>query len=442
MKVHLRILRQRKSQSRLSFLLFLGLVLGIYIFLNLLPKNIPPRESPEPESPELAAEVLPEIQWEKNTEIIQKGLTVSDILEKYEFSSREIYDLGQQVKPVFNLANIIAGHEFILYRSPSGQVMSITYEIDKDNYLQIDRDGQQYTAEIKPYPYEIQISIIWGSIKETLESAINEAGEKPWLAISLAEIFAWDIDFGYDLQEGDTFKIIFEKKYLEGQFTGYGHILAAEFANWGKTFQAFRFTYPDTHKSDYFDYNGNSLRKEFLKSPLTSPRITSRFSHSRLHPVRKVYRPHYGVDYGAPVGTKVYATADGIVTFAGWNGGSGRMLRIRHKNGYETMYLHLRRFAPGIKRGAQVTSNQYIAQVGASGEVNGPHLDYRIKHHGTYINPLAARFDPVEPLRKEFMSLFQTNVANYKLSFDVPAMIYALFNRPAPIHIKASMTAE
>ena len=442
MKLHIQIRRQKKSQSRLSFLLFFGVALCIYMCLNLHPKTKNPIKKQEPKPLELAAEVLPEIQWEKNIEIIKKGITASDILEKYNFSPSEIHKLGQQVKPVFNLARIIAGHKFTLFGTPSGQVISMHYEIDKDRFLQISRNNEQYIAEIKQYPYEIQTRIIWGSIEETLESAINQAGEKAWLAISLAEIFAWDIDFGYDLQEKDSFKIIFEKKYLDGEFTGYGNILAAEFSNRGKTYQAFRYTYPDTNKSDYFDYSGRSLRKEFLKSPLVSPRITSRFSHNRLHPVRKIYRPHYGVDYGAPVGTKVYATADGTVTFAGRNGGAGRMLRIRHKNGYETMYLHLRRFAPGIKRGVQISSNQYIAQVGASGEVNGPHLDYRIRHHGSYINPLAARFDPVEPLRKEFMPAFQAYAVNFKFSFDVPSLLYAFFNRAAPASIRADVTAE
>jgi len=204
----------------------------------------------------------------------------------------------------------------------------------------------------------------------------------------------------------------------------YGKILAAEFTNQGKTYHAYHYTYPDTQETDYFDFEGNSLRKEFLKSPISGARISSRFSHNRLHPVRKVWRPHYGVDYAAPIGTPVRATAEGTVTFAGRDGANGRMIRIRHKNGYETYYLHLRRYAKGIKRGVKVQSSQVIGHVGASGEATGPHLDYRIKHRSRFLNPLAYRFKPVEPLRLDFLEDFQKEAGQYQLSFEAPQIIF------------------
>ena len=168
------------------------------------------------------------------------------------------------------------------------------------------------------------------------------------------------------------------------------------------------------------------MRREFLKSPFKyTPRITSRFSHSRLHPVRKVYRPHYGVDYAARVGTPVYATADGTVLFSGWSGASGRMIRIRHRNNYETMYLHLRRCY--VKKGDKVKAEEKIGEVGASGEVSGPHLDYRIKYGGKYINPLAHRFKPVKPLRPEFLEDFRLFAKNCDVYFDAPLLILSSF---------------
>jgi murein DD-endopeptidase MepM/ murein hydrolase activator NlpD len=219
----------------------------------------------------------------------------------------------------------------------------------------------------------------------------------------------------------------FEKKFLDGKFSGYGEILAAEFICQGKTFQAFRFVYPDTKKSDYFDAGGKSLRKQFMKSPLPYARITSRFSYSRLHPIHKVYRAHYGVDYGAPVGYPVRATADGTVTFAGWNGASGRMVRIRHKNSYETMYLHLQQIL--VKLGDRVSGGQDIGTVGSSGESTGPHLDYRIKQGGSYINPLSQRFSPVEPLRAEFKDAFGQEVKSYLVLLDAPLYFYSILCR-------------
>jgi murein DD-endopeptidase MepM/ murein hydrolase activator NlpD len=203
-------------------------------------------------------------------------------------------------------------------------------------------------------------------------------------------------------------------------------VLAAEFTNRGNTFQAFRYTYPDTKETDYFNSDGDSLRREFLKSPFKyTPRITSRFSYNRLHPVRKVYRPHYGVDYAAKVGTPVHSTADGTVLFAGWNGASGRMIRIRHKNNYETMYLHLRRCY--VKKGERIKGGERIGEVGISGEVSGPHLDYRIKYGGKYINPLSHRFKPVKPLRSEFLEDFILIAKNYSLYFDAPLIIFSAF---------------
>jgi murein DD-endopeptidase MepM/ murein hydrolase activator NlpD len=427
MNVKIRIRRhETKEIGQVPLLIFIIVSFIIFLILCFLPKN-------NVQAEERMIEPPPETEGERSLppltetiETIRHGETLSDILSRHDFSPAEIHKLRTEVKPVYDLAKIRAGHKLRLYRNPDNSFSFLEYDIDNDSYLHIHMLEGRYVAAEKYLPYEKEIHMIWGTIQDNLLNAIAMEGEKGNLAYELAEIFAWDIDFTVDLRKGDAFKILFEKKILKGEFVGYGSVLAAEFTNDGDTYKAFRYTYPDTGETDYFNEAGESLRKEFLKSPFKyTPRITSRFSFSRLHPVRKVYRPHYGVDYAAKVGTPVYATADGTVLSAGWNGASGRMIHIRHKNQYETMYLHLRRCY--VKKGDKVQAEDRIGEVGASGEVSGPHLDYRIKHAGKYINPLAYRFKPVKPLRTEFLEDFKLLAQNYTLSFDAPLIIFSSF---------------
>jgi murein DD-endopeptidase MepM/ murein hydrolase activator NlpD len=427
MKVKIRIQKNAKREiGHLPLLVFIIIAFAIFLTLCFLPKDKTQAEEriKEPPPKNDVEESPPPLNETKET--IKRGETLSDILSRHGFSPAEIHKLRTEVKPVYDLAKIKEGREMRLYTNQQDTITAIEYDINNDNYLHIKKIGGMYEATEKKLPYKTEIHMIWGTISDNLPNAITKEGEKGALAYELAEIFAWDVDFYIDLRKGDSFKILFEKKYLKGEFVGYGSVLAAEFTNQGDTYQAYRFTYPDTKETDYFNDEGESLRREFLKSPFKyTPRITSRFSYNRLHPVRKVYRPHYGVDYAARVGTPVHATADGTVLFAGWNGASGRMIRIRHKNNYETMYLHLRRCY--VKKGEKVKAEDRIGEVGASGEVSGPHLDYRIKYAGKYINPLAHRFKPVKPLRPEFLGNFKLLAQNYSLYFDAPLIIFSSF---------------
>ena len=192
---------------------------------------------------------------------------------------------------------------------------------------------------------------------------------------------------------------------MEGSFYGYGSMYAARYVNDGKTMDAV--AYPDANgRIGFYDMDGTPLRKQFLRSPLKFSRITSRFSMSRFHPVLKKRMPHYGIDYGAPVGTPVHVTADGRVSLVGRNGGAGRMVRVRHTNGYETNYLHLSRYGPGVGKGARVAQGDVIGYVGSSGWSTGPHLDYRVKLNGNWVNPLAISSPAVEPLKGDRLERF------------------------------------
>ena len=421
MKVKIKTYRKKTEPRRIHLLLFTLFSFSLFLVLSFIPKK---EIQSEVTITTPAAEISdPSPPLEKSKKTIRWGMTLTDILAPYDFTPTEIYDLSRSVRPVYDLSKIKAGQEIRVYTNPQGEVVSIEYDIDEKDYLLIQKKEGIYTAEIKKIPYENRVNMIWGTIQDYLISAVNKENEGVQLALDLVDLFAWDIDFYADLRKGDSFKILFEKKYLDGKFVGYGNILAAEFTNQGKAFQAFRYTYSDTKESDHYDFEGDSLRKTFMKSPIRYDRITSRFSYNRLHPIRKVYRPHYGVDYAAAVGTPVQATADGTVIFAGRKGASGRMVGIRHQNRYETQYLHLRAIVKGIEKGVKVREGQEIGYVGSSGESTGPHLDYRIKKDGKYINPLAFNPEPVSPLRPEFLEDFKKVAQNYLLLFDASLLV-------------------
>ncbi|MBC7364805.1 MAG: M23 family metallopeptidase, partial [Candidatus Aminicenantes bacterium] len=348
--------------------------------------------------------------------------TFIDLLTAHGFTQAKVLEIRETVKNIYDLARIPAGKELRLLKKED-QVIRLQLDLEPERYLDIDLTSSPAKASINYYPLEKKLVLVEGEIEDSLIAAVNRAGEQDTLALMLADIFAWDIDFYVDLRKGDRFKLLVEKKYVNGEFVSYSPIIAAYFINKGQFFEAFRFDYPQANRYDYFDARGNSLRREFLKSPLRYSRITSRFSLKRLHPIRKIYRPHYGVDYAAPVGTPVQATASGVVTYTGWNGAAGRMIKIRHNNAYETMYLHLRSFAPSIRVGARVQGGQVIGYVGSTGESTGPHLDYRILFHGRYVNPLSWKFQPAEPLPAEFRPEFERRLQIIKLLMNHPLWV-------------------
>jgi len=412
-------LRPVKNKKR-ALLFFPVSVLLALILTLIFPSRREMRLSPpsQPSSPVEKQTSAPLVEIERL--IIPRGKTITDLLTKYGLTVTQVIEIREKVKPVYDLARIPAGQELRLVRQ-NGEYLKLELDLDAERYLEINLKGDQPKASLRFYPLERKLALVEGTIEDSLIATVNKAGEQDLLALMLAEIFGWDIDFYVDLRKGDTFRLLVEKKYINGQFSSYGRILAAYFLNKGQLFEAFRFEYADSGQADYFDSKGNSLRRQFLKSPLRYARITSRFSFSRFHPIRKIYRPHYGVDYAAPVGTPVQATAPGVVTYTGWNGGAGRMIKIRHNNSYETMYLHLKAFAPGVYTGTRVQGGQEIGYVGSSGESTGPHLDYRLLYHGKYINPLGWRFQPAKPLSKEYLPEFsrQVNILKSLLLFPL-----------------------
>jgi murein DD-endopeptidase MepM/ murein hydrolase activator NlpD len=313
--------------------------------------------------------------------------------------------IAGSAQTIYNLRRFRAGNPLAVGRSVVGELRAVRYQIDADRMLWITPREHGFHAEIKSIPWQTEISGVIGEINDSLFNAVTDAGESPELAMRLAEIFGWDLDFYTDPRPGDTFRVVVEKKkYLDGRTAAYGRILAAEYNNDGRVFQAVLFHDP-WGKPAYYTADGKSLQKAFLRSPLKfAAPITSHFSRARFHPILKVYRPHLGIDYGAPVGTPVQVIGSGRVVFAGRKGGAGNLVHVQHANGYETMYMHLSRVL--VRAGQRVEQGRRIGLVGMSGLATGPHLDFRIRQNGAYRNFETLPLPRATPVPKKQWSEF------------------------------------
>lgn len=317
-------------------------------------------------------------------------------------SRESIHRLVSTARPVYDLARLSVGRPFVLTLRPDGLLASFSYGIDDLRTLMVSRSGEELQAQVITRSYEARVETVSGVINSSLFGAVAEAGEEDQLALDLAAIFEWDVDFNTELQRGDSFRVAVQKLYLDQRFSGYGGIVAAELVRGRNTIQALRFEGP--HGLEYFHPDGRPVKKPFLRSPLRFSRISSGFSRSRLHPILKKRRPHLGVDFAAPSGTPVRAAANGVVVAAGRNGGFGNMVRIRHPRGLESLYGHLSRIA--VKRGQRVVQGDLIGAVGSTGLSTAPHLDYRIAQRGVFVNPLTMTPPPPEPLPARMMAAF------------------------------------
>jgi len=289
--------------------------------------------------------------------------------------------------------------------SPGGSLEELRVVLDRRSELIFEATVDGISSSRIEREVISEVVRLEGLVTSSLFQAVSDVGGRPALAVGIAEIFRWDVDFLRDLRQGDSFVVVVDEQQIDGEFYRYGTIFAARFINKDRAMNAV--VYPDQEgRLGYYDLDGTPLRKMFLRSPLKFSRVTSRFSRSRFHPVLKRSMPHYGVDYGAPVGTPVQATADGVVTLVGRNGGGGNTVRLRHPNGYETNYLHLSRYGQGVRKGVRVTQGQVIGYVGSTGLSTGPHLDYRVRHNGGWINPLTISSPPVKPLEADRLQRF------------------------------------
>jgi murein DD-endopeptidase MepM/ murein hydrolase activator NlpD len=366
----------------------------------------------------LRADIVLPLETETIEAVVPPEATLETLLRQHELPTSLVQAAIESARPVFDPRHLRAGRPYRIVLSIDGFLRELEYQIDADRFLRIvnrDRSApEKLEAEVLPYEKDRKVVAIRGRIDRehpSLIAAMDATGERVQLAIAMAELFSGQLDFENDLQLGDSFEVLFETSTYQGEFAGYGSILAARFVNEGKAHQAYRWVNPDTKKPGYYDEEGRSLRRFVLASPLRfTPRVTSGFSRRRRHPVFHSVRAHLGVDYAAPTGTPVVAVANGVVVSAGWAGGGGRQVRIRHAGAFESFYLHLSSFAKGIRAGSRVDQGQLIGRVGATGTATGPHLDYRLRKNGVFVDPRRehARQPPGEPIPATYLAEFSS----------------------------------
>lgn len=386
----------------LAFVAVMSLSLSALFLRNRAIPAIAPAEAIPAPSP------VPRPQKKIIESSISPGDTITSLLGGH-FSMPELMALADKSRRVFPLSNIRTGQPYKLCVN-IGEFECFEYDIDREEQLIIRKDGKGFAVSRIPIAYTVKEEIVHGSITSSLFEAMAQSGETDALAAMLTDIFAYDVDFIRDLRAGDSFQALVEKRFRDGEPAGYGRILAATFTNQGETFTAFLFK-DGNRPSGYYDAKGIALRKAFLKAPLDFTRISSGFTMKRFHPVTKTWRAHPAIDYAAPTGTPIKAVGDGSILNIGRTSGNGNFIKLRHTNSYETIYLHMSRFAKGMAKGKNVRQGQIIGYVGSTGLASGPHLCFRMYKNGSPINPTKVKAGSAEPVSRERLSAFHAAIA-------------------------------
>jgi murein DD-endopeptidase MepM/ murein hydrolase activator NlpD len=327
--------------------------------------------------------------------LVRRGDSLERALRR-DVAAAEVRGLLDALRGVVDPRRLRPGDSIRLTRTADGALARVSYWPSRLGGHEVRRDGGTWSVRPVAAPVETQVRAVAAGLEGSLFATLAELGEAPELSTRVVELFEWDFDFAADCLPSDRFRLLVEKRYVEGEFVGYGEVLAAQYESAERpVLTAVGFRRPDGTTAHY-DLEGRSVRKAFLRAPLEFSRITSGYTHARLHPILGGLRPHLAVDYAAPAGTPVRAVADGVVERAGWDGGNGLSVRLRHPHGYRTLYNHLSRL--GVRAGQRVAQRDVIGRVGSTGLSTGPHLDYRVMKDGQWVNPLGERFVPGDPV--------------------------------------------
>jgi murein DD-endopeptidase MepM/ murein hydrolase activator NlpD len=388
------------SRRTLLWVLLAVLSLAVPALIVLRPSAPPPvataPPAPAPGPPAAEEPPAPQVRTESIT--LRRGDTLVSALGRLGVDRRASTDIAAALRASgADLRRMRPRDELAITWTLEGEPIAVRWEPSPWlGFAAVAADGgwEVRRAETRP---DVRVEAVSGEVRRSLFEAVEALGESPQLVVDLVEIFSSDFDFTADSRSGDRFRLLVEKRYAGEQFVDYGQILVAQYVSDGRILTGVGFE-PAGGRVAYYDPDGRSLKKSFLKSPLEFTRITSGFTYARPHPILGGVRPHLAIDYGAPVGTPVRAVADGLVVVAGWNGGNGIQVHLRHSAGYETQYNHLSQLGPGVRAGARVSQRQVLGYVGSTGLSTGPHLDYRVAKNGRFVNPLSEKFIPGQPL--------------------------------------------
>jgi murein DD-endopeptidase MepM/ murein hydrolase activator NlpD len=348
---------------------------------------------------------LPEIQWQKFK--VKKGDSMALIFRRAGEQASTLHSILASGTPAQQLKHLKVGQTVEFGYDADKQLQQLKFSPKKTQHLVVSRESGQWQPKLISEQIEIRLQHATGVIKDSLFLSGSRAGLSDNTIMQLAGIFGWDIDFALDIRRGDQFSLIYETRHLDGEKIGDGQIIAAEFINQGKSYQAVRYT-DASNDTEYYSPDGRSMRKAFLRTPVKFSRISSRFTNKRWHPVLKRWRSHRGVDYAASRGTPVKATSNGKVAFKGNKGGYGKAIFLQHGKTYTTVYGHLNSYAKGLRKGAKVKQGQIIGYVGSTGLATGPHLHYELRVNGVHRNPLKVKLPKAHPIAKQYLPDFKS----------------------------------
>ena len=364
-------------------------------------------------------------QWQELT--VKSGDSLSKLFKRANLKPQQLDEVMKSGEAAKKLTRIFPKDTIRVLTDEQGKLQALHYEIDPETYIMVERDNDELIAREHKHVIETRVAHAEGIIDSSLFLAANEANISENVIMELAGIFGWDIDFALDIRKGDQFTVLYEELYLDGERVGNGDILAAEFINQGRHYQAVRYT-DAGGKTDYYSLDGKSMRKAFLRTPVEFSRISSGFSLGRKHPILNKIRAHKGVDYAAATGTPIKATSNGKIVLRGKKGGYGNTIIIQHGTKYSTLYAHLSKFRGGLKTGSRVKQGQVIGYIGSSGLATGPHLHYEFRVDGVHRDPLKVKLPGAEPLDSKYLADFSHKAESLLAQLDLVRNVQVAVN--------------